>query len=79
MRIGARPGLRYVATAFMFFILAGALAALMRLQLAVPDNKLLTPDQYNQVFTTHGVAMMFLARGFARAARRSPGAVESDD
>ena len=46
-------GIRYVATAFLFFVMAGALAALMRLQLAVPDNTLLTTDQYNQVFTTH--------------------------
>jgi cytochrome c oxidase subunit 1 len=53
-------GVRYVATAFLFFVLAGALAALIRLQLAVPDNTLLTTDQYDQVFTTHGVAMMFL-------------------
>src|SRR5687768_9612262 len=32
----------------------------MRLQLALPDNTLLGPDQYNQVFTVHGVTMMFL-------------------
>jgi cytochrome c oxidase subunit 1 len=32
----------------------------MRLQLAVPDNKLLGPDLYNQVFTMHGTTMMFL-------------------
>jgi cytochrome c oxidase subunit I+III len=53
-------GIRYLVTAFSFFTLAGVLAALVRLQLAVPENRLLTPDQYNQIFTTHGVAMMFL-------------------
>jgi cytochrome c oxidase subunit 1 len=53
-------GRRYIVTAFVFFVLAGIQAALMRLQLAVPGNTLLGPDQYNQVFTVHGVTMMFL-------------------
>ena len=51
---------RYITTAFVFFILAGMLAALMRIQLAVPNNRFLGPDLYNQVFTVHGTAMMFL-------------------
>jgi cytochrome c oxidase subunit 1 len=53
-------GRRYVTTAFVFFLLAGLLAAAMRLQLARPDNHILGPDAYNQVFTTHGTVMMFL-------------------
>jgi cytochrome c oxidase subunit 1 len=53
-------GRRYIVTAFVFFALAGIQAALMRLQLAIPGNTLLGPDQYNQVFTVHGVTMMFL-------------------
>src|SRR4051812_28952250 len=53
-------GLRKVTTAFVFFLLAGLLALVMRLQLAVPENTLLGPDLYNQLFTTHGTAMMFL-------------------
>jgi cytochrome c oxidase subunit I+III len=52
--------LRYIVTAFVFFLLAGVLALLMRLQLARPDLHVLGPDAYNQVFTTHGTAMMFL-------------------
>jgi cytochrome c oxidase subunit 1 len=51
---------RYIVTAFGFFLFAGLLAALMRIQLAVPDNHFLGPDLYNQVFTTHGTMMMFL-------------------
>jgi cytochrome c oxidase subunit 1 len=51
---------RYIVTAFCFFIFAGLLAVLMRIQLAVPDNHFLGPDLYNQVFTTHGSMMMFL-------------------
>ena len=53
-------GKRYIVTAFCFFIFAGLLAALMRIQLAVPNNHFLGPDLYNQVFTTHGTIMMFL-------------------
>jgi cytochrome c oxidase subunit 1 len=53
-------GKRYIATAFAFFIFAGLLAAMMRIQLAVPNNHFLGPDLYNQVFTTHGTIMMFL-------------------
>jgi cytochrome c oxidase subunit 1 len=53
-------GRRYIVTAFGFFIFAGLLAAMMRIQLAVPDNRFLGPDLYNQVFTVHGTMMMFL-------------------
>lgn len=53
-------GVFYVGTAFLFFVLVGVLALLMRLQLAVPENDLLSPNTYNQVFTMHGTVMMFL-------------------
>ena len=53
-------GLLYIGTALLFFVLAGILALVMRVQLAVPDNTLLSPDTYNQVFTMHGTVMMFL-------------------
>jgi cytochrome c oxidase subunit I+III len=53
-------GIRYIVTAFVFFILAGLQAALIRLQLAFPDNDIIGPDLYNQVFTVHGTTMMFL-------------------
>jgi cytochrome c oxidase subunit I+III len=52
--------LRYVVTAFIFFLLGGIEAALMRIQLARPENHFLNPDLYNQVFTVHGTTMMFL-------------------
>jgi cytochrome c oxidase subunit I+III len=52
--------MRYIVTAFVFFVLGGIEAALMRIQLARPDNHFLTPDQYNQIFTVHGTTMMFL-------------------
>lgn len=53
-------GRRYLVTAFGFFCFAGILALLMRLQLAQPEGHLMGPDRYNQVFTTHGMTMMFL-------------------
>jgi cytochrome c oxidase subunit I+III len=52
--------MRYIVTAFTFFLIAGVLALLMRLQLATPENHLLGPDRYNQLFTMHGTTMMFL-------------------
>src|SRR6201996_4158914 len=53
-------GLRYIVTAFIFLLLGGLEALLIRLQLARPNQTLLTPEQYNQVFTMHGITMIFL-------------------
>ncbi len=53
-------GVLYVGTALLFFVLAGILALVMRVQLAVPNNDFVTPDVYNQLFTMHGTVMMFL-------------------
>ncbi|HSK80650.1 MAG TPA: cytochrome c oxidase subunit I [Thermoanaerobaculia bacterium] len=53
-------GIWYTAAAFLFFLFAGVLALLMRIQLAVPENGFLSPDLYNQIFTLHGSIMMFL-------------------
>jgi cytochrome c oxidase subunit I len=55
-----RTGRRFIVTAFVFFIAGGILAALMRTQLAFPDNDLVGPDLYNQLFTMHGTTMMFI-------------------
>ena len=53
-------GRRYIVTAFMFLLIGGGEALLMRLQLAKPENTLLTAERYNQIFTLHGTTMMFL-------------------
>jgi cytochrome c oxidase subunit 1 len=53
-------GKRYIVTALGFFALAGIEALLMRIQLARPENNLLNPDLYNQIFSMHGTTMMFL-------------------
>ena len=53
-------GIRYVVTAFLFLIVGGLEALTMRLQLARPNQTLLTPEQYSQIFTMHGITMIFL-------------------
>jgi cytochrome c oxidase subunit I len=53
-------GLRYLVTAFFFLLVGGIEAAVMRAQLAQPGESLLSPEQYNQLFTMHGVTMIFL-------------------
>jgi cytochrome c oxidase subunit I len=52
-------GKRYLWTAFAFFLVGGLEAVLIRWQLARPNMHLLTPETYNQLFTMHGVTMMF--------------------
>jgi cytochrome c oxidase subunit I+III len=53
-------GLLYITTGFLFFLGAGVLALLMRIQLAYPGNTFMTAGTYNQFFTMHGTVMMFL-------------------
>ncbi|MFC0531701.1 cytochrome c oxidase subunit I [Phytohabitans kaempferiae] len=55
-----RIGRRYMITAGFFFALAGADAVALRTQLARPQGGVLSPEQYNQLFTVHGTAMIFL-------------------
>jgi cytochrome c oxidase subunit I len=52
-------GKRYLVTAFVFLTLGGIEASVMRLQLAHGDIRLVTPEEYNQLFTLHGVTMIF--------------------
>jgi len=53
-------GIFYVGAAFLFFLLAGILALVMRVQLALPLQGILPQETYNQFFTMHGTVMMFL-------------------
>ena len=46
-----RIGVRYLVTATIFFLLAGLEALAMRTQLARPNERLLTPEAYNQLFS----------------------------
>ena len=54
-------GILYGAAALLFFVIGGIEALLIRLQLATPDGTVLGADTYNQVYTMHGVTMIFLA------------------
>jgi cytochrome c oxidase subunit I len=53
-------GIMYMVTAFVFFLVGGIEALLIRIQLGAPDNTFLTPEKYNQLFTMHGTTMIFL-------------------
>ena len=56
-----RLGLLYIFTSFGFMTLASVEAFIMRLQLAAPNQSLVSPDVFNQLFTMHGLTMVFLA------------------
>ncbi len=53
-------GKRFMVTSFAFFLVGGAMALLMRLQLVSSENNFLGPEVFNQLFTMHGSTMMFL-------------------
>ncbi|MGR3757603.1 MAG: cbb3-type cytochrome c oxidase subunit I, partial [Tranquillimonas sp.] len=53
-------GIRYLVTAFVFLLLGGLEALAMRIQLSGADLNVLTPEQYNELFSLHGITMIFL-------------------
>ncbi len=53
-------GLWYTVATFVFFLFGGVLALIMRVQLARPENDLVSAKLYDQLFTMHGSIMMFL-------------------
>ncbi|MFC8898249.1 aa3-type cytochrome oxidase subunit I [Streptomyces cinereoruber] len=62
----------YLITSFVFFLLGGLLALVLRAELARPGLQLVSPEQYNQIFTLHGTVMLLLFAtptfaGFANA------------
>ena len=56
-----RLGILYIVTSTFFFLTASVEAFIMRLQLVRPEQQLVSPDIFNQLFTMHGVTMVFLA------------------
>ena len=56
-----RIGILYGASAFMFFLIAGLEALIIRSQLVRPENSLVGDQRYNELFTMHGTTMIFLA------------------
>ncbi|MGL5912223.1 MAG: cytochrome c oxidase subunit I, partial [Phycicoccus sp.] len=63
----------YFITSFIWFVLAGVMALVIRAELANPGQQIVdNPDQYNQMFTMHGTIMLLLFAtplfaGFANA------------
>jgi cytochrome c oxidase subunit 1 len=53
-------GLMYIMSGLLFFVIAGLEATAMRIQLAVPNNDVLSPQVFNRMFTMHGTTMIFL-------------------
>jgi len=56
-----RIGILYGVTSFLFFLVGGLEAILVRIQLAVPNNDFISAELYNQLFTMHALTMIFLA------------------
>jgi len=55
-----RIGILYISTALVFFVLAGLMALVFRLQLAQANADVLGPERYNELITIHGTAMVFI-------------------
>jgi cytochrome c oxidase subunit 1 len=53
-------GHMYLITSFFFFLCAGIMAMLMRIQLLGPDQHSISDQQYNELFTMHGAIMLLL-------------------
>lgn len=53
-------GIRFMVTGGVFFLMGGLMALLMRTQLALPEQNIIGPELYNQLFSMHGTVMMFL-------------------
>ncbi|MGC2659606.1 MAG: cytochrome c oxidase subunit I [Bryobacteraceae bacterium] len=55
-----RLGLMYIGTGLLFFVIAGIMASVIRLQLAFPNQHVVSPETFNRLFTMHGTTMVFL-------------------
>lgn len=53
-------GIQYLVTSFIFFLVGGVLATLIRTELLTPDPDLFNPEIYNGLFTLHGTVMIFM-------------------
>ncbi|NJP65585.1 cytochrome c oxidase subunit I [Streptomyces spiramenti] len=53
-------GSMYLITSFFFFVVGGAMALIMRAELARPGTQLVSNEQFNQLFTMHGTVMLLL-------------------
>ncbi|AFZ01049.1 cytochrome c oxidase subunit I [Calothrix sp. PCC 6303] len=51
-------GIQYLVTSFLFYLIGGLMAVVMRLELATPDSDVLDPNLYNAFMTNHGTIMI---------------------
>ncbi len=58
-----RIGIAYMVTAYVFFIIAGVLAGVIRAELYSPGKQIVSQGRYNEMFTMHGTIMLFLFIG----------------
>jgi len=54
-----RLGILYIGYALVFLVIGGIEATVMRVQLMVPHNDLVSPQVFNRMFTMHGTTMIF--------------------
>jgi cytochrome c oxidase subunit I len=52
-------GIMYIVYALFFLLIAGIMAVVIRIQLAVPNNHFVSPQTFNRLFTMHGTTMVF--------------------
>ncbi len=55
-----RIGLMYIVAGLVFLLVAGGMAVVMRIQLAIPNAEFVSPNVFNRLMTMHGTAMVFL-------------------
>ncbi|MDT0406426.1 cbb3-type cytochrome c oxidase subunit I, partial [Streptomyces edwardsiae] len=53
-------GTLYLVTSFVFFVIGGVMALLMRAELARPGLQIMSNEQFNQAFTMHGTIMLLM-------------------
>ncbi|MCU0543764.1 MAG: cytochrome c oxidase subunit I [Oscillatoriaceae cyanobacterium Prado104] len=53
-------GIQYLVTSFLFYLIGGVMATLVRTELATPDSDFVNPEMYNSLFTVHATVMIFL-------------------
>jgi cytochrome c oxidase subunit 1 len=53
-------GIQYLVTSFVFYLIGGVLAELVRTELATPTVDFVSREVYNQLFTMHATIMIFL-------------------
>jgi cytochrome c oxidase subunit 1 len=52
-------GIQYIVTGFVFYLIGGMMAEVMRTELATPDPNVVAPNVYNSLMTNHGTIMIF--------------------